>query len=421
MQASNLKNNWKRHFIPFWVSQMFSILGSSLVQFTLVWWLTRETGSATVLATASVFALIPEIVVQPFAGAIVDRVNRKMVIIVADAIIALATIGLGVLFYLDRVEVWLIYGIMLLRALGSAFHYPAEQASVALMVPEEHLARIAGLNQASRGIINIVSAPMGALLLELLDVEGSLLIDVVTAAIAIGIVAFTLIPKQQELAKQGKSWFGTVMRDMRDGFLYLVSWKGLMVLTGLALVFKVALSPAFSLIPLLVYEHLNGDAVQYSLVEVVAGVGIILGGLVLGMWGGFKKSVYTMFLGGLGVGLGIFLMGFIPKGKIYWILPPIFLVGFMIPIIDGPIIAILQAKVDNEYQGRVMTLFGSIINISGPIGLIAAGPVSDKFGIQIWFITAGILIFASMMFGFFNKQLINMDQGPDQAAQGTTL
>jgi len=107
-------------------------------------------------------------------------------------------------------------------------------------------------------------------------------------------------------------------------------------------------------------------------------------------------------------------MGFIPEGKIYWILPPIFLVGFMVAITDRAIIAILQAKIDNEYQGRVMTLFGSIINLSGPVGLIAAGPVSDAFGIQIWFITAGILIFTSMVFGFFNKPLMNMDQGPDQ-------
>lgn len=414
MHASNIQENWKRHFIPFWISQILSILGSALVQFTLVWWLVRETSSATVIAMASLFGLIPEIVVQPFAGAIVDRLNRKRIIIAADAIIALATIALGVLFYLDRVEVWFIYGIMLLRAIGGAFHYPAEQASVSLMVPEEHLARIAGLNQASRGIINILSAPMGALILELLDVEGSLLVDVVTATIAIGIVAFTFIPKQQELAKYGKSWFGTVMRDMRDGYKYLISWKGLMVLTGMALVFKVALSPAFSLIPLFVYEHLNGNAAQYSLVDVVAGVGIILGGLVLGVWGGFKKSVYTMFLGGMGVGLGIFLIGFIPEGRFSWILPLIFLVGFMIPIVDGPIITILQSKIDNEYQGRVMTLFGSIINLSGPIGLIAAGPVSDAFSIQIWFITAGVLIFMSMVYGFFNKNLMNMDQGPDQ-------
>ena len=129
---------------------------------------------------------------------------------------------------------------------------------------------------------------------------------------------------------------------------------------------------------------------------------------MLGVWGGFKKNIYTMFLGGLGVGLGIFLMGLLPAEKFYWALPPMFLVGFMVPIVDGPMSAILQAKVDNEYQGRVMTLFGSIINLSGPIGLAMAGPVSDAYGIQIWFITAGVLMFVSMGYGFFNKQLINI-------------
>ena len=406
------QKNWKRTFIPFWVSQMVSIFGSALVQFTLVWWLTRETGSASVLAIASMFALIPEIAIMPFAGAIVDRVNRKMIIIAADAVIALATLGLGVLFFLDHIEIWFVYAIMLLRAIGSAFHYPAEQASVALMVPPTHLARIAGLNQAAQGVINIISAPLGALILEYMDVEGALMIDVVTAAIAIAIVSFIKIPKQQALAQHGKSWFGTVLRDMRDGFAYLVSWKALMILTGLALVFKMALTPAFSLLPLLVYEHLNGNAAQYSLVEVAAGVGIIVGGLILGVWGGFKKHLHTMILGILGVGLGIFLIGFIPEGNFLWILPPIFVVGLMIPIVDGPLSAILQEKVDNEYQGRVMTLLGSIINLSGPIGLAAAGPAADAFGIQVWFIVAGALIFISMGIGLFNKELRQLDQGP---------
>ena len=192
-------------------------------------------------------------------------------------------------------------------------------------------------------------------------------------------MAFISIPSQQALAQHGKSWFGTVLRDMRDGFSYLLNWKALMILTGLGLVFKMALTPAFSLVPLLVYEHLDGDAVQYSLVEVIGGVGIIVGGLILGVWGGFKKQLYTMMLGILGVGLGILLMGCIPEGKFTWILPPMFLVGLMIPIVDGPLSAILQAKVDNEYQGRVMTLFGSIINLSGPIGLAVAGSSSRCF------------------------------------------
>ena len=161
MLDSMTQKGWKKVFFPFWISQMFSILGSSLVMFTLVWWLTEETGSATVLATATMFGMIPEIIVQPFAGAIVDRLNRKQVIIFADAAIAIATLFLGILFYFEMAGVWAIYGIMLIRAIGGAFHYPAEQASVALMVPDEQLAKLAGLNQAARGVINIVAAPAG--------------------------------------------------------------------------------------------------------------------------------------------------------------------------------------------------------------------------------------------------------------------
>ncbi len=404
--------NWKPRFFTFWSSQMLSIFGSALVQFTLVWWLTQETGSATVLATATLVGLLPQIIVQPFAGAIVDRISRKQVIIIADALIALATLALGILFFLGKAQIWHIYAIMFIRAIGEAFHYPAEMATVPLMVPEDQLSRIAGLNQAANGIINIISAPLGALVLNLIGVQGSLLIDVVTAAIAISIVAFMAIPRQQALESRGKDWFSTILHDMKDGLQYLLSWKGMVVLTLIALVFKMALSPAFSLIPLLVYQHLGGNAAQYSLVEVVAGVGIIIGGALLGIWGGFKKRVYTLFAGAIGVGLGVLALGFIPKDRFYLILPPMLLIGLMIPMTDGPIMAILQARVDNEYQGRVMTIFGSIINLSGPIGLIAAGPVADALGLQVWFIAAGVLILASILYGRFNKHMMNIDSDP---------
>jgi DHA3 family macrolide efflux protein-like MFS transporter len=404
--------NWKRLFIPFWVSQILSIFGSALVQFTLVWWLTQETGSATVLATATLVGLLPTIIVMPFAGAIVDRLNRKTVIIFSDALIALATLGLGALFFLEKVQVWHIYAVMLIRAVGGAFHFPAEMATVPLLVPEDQLSRIAGLNQAANGIINIVSAPLGALILDLIGVEGSLIIDVATASLAVAIIAFIAIPRQQKLEQRGGAWFRTILHDMRDGLRYLLGWKGLVVLTFIALVFKMALSPAFSLIPLLVYQHLGGNAAQYSLVEVVTGVGIIIGGLLLGIWGGFKKRVYTMFTGALGVGLAILALGFLPEGKFIWILPPMFLTGFMVPIVDGPIMAIMQARIENEYQGRVMSLFGSLINLSGPIGLIAAGPVADTLGLQVWFIAAGVLVIASILFGAFNKHLMSIDTSP---------
>ncbi len=416
MENSKIQQDWKKAFFPFWISQLVSLLGSALVMFTLVWWLTEKTGSATVLATATMVGMIPEIIIQPFAGAIVDRINRKRVIIIADGVIAFATLVLGILFYLDLADVWAIYGLMLIRAVGGAFHYPAGQASVALMVPREQLARLGGLTQAARGIINIVSAPLGALILTYMDVEGAMLIDVVTAAIAIGIVAMTHIPRQEKLASNGGNWFSTVMQDMKDGLRYVIQWKAMVLLVGIALVFKAALSPAFSLIPLLVYEHLQGNAAQYSLVEVVGGVGIILGGLLLGVWGGFKKQILTIFLGLFGVGVGVFLMGFIPAGGFIWMLPLMFLVGFTVPLVDGPFGAIMQSAVDNAYQGRVMTLLGSILNLSGPIGLAMAGPASDRFGLQVWYITAGLLIFACLLFGLFNKTVMRVEEGPDQGS-----
>jgi len=412
MEELKTENNWKKQFFPFWSSQMLSLLGSALVQFSLVWWLTKETGSATVLAMATMFALIPEIVIQPFAGAITDRIDRKKVIIISDASIALATLVLGIFFFFDKVEVWYIYAIMMIRGIGSAFHFPAEQASVSLMVPRDQLSRIAGLNQAAKGIINIVSAPLGALVMELVGVEGSLLIDVVTAALAIGIVSFVIIPRQPELEKKDGSWFGTVMTDMKDGLRYLIGWKGIMVITVMALIFKIALSPAFSLIPLLVSSYFGGDAAQYSMVEVAVGIGIIVGGSILGVWGGFKRKTYTMFLGGLGIGLGMIALGSIPQDGFYYSLPTLFVIGFMVPMVDGSLMAIMQEKIDNEYQGRVFTMFGSILYLSTPVGLAIAGPVSDALGVQFWFVLAGILVLVTMCGGMAFKSLRNIETDP---------
>ena len=114
-------NNWKKTFFPFWIGQAFSLFGSMLVQFALVWWLTKETGSATILATATAFAILPEIFISPFAGAIVDRFNRKKLIIISDGAIAFATVILAVLFYFNLVEVWHVYLMMFLRAVGGPF------------------------------------------------------------------------------------------------------------------------------------------------------------------------------------------------------------------------------------------------------------------------------------------------------------
>jgi len=399
--AANSITSWKKPFFLFWSSQAFSLFGSALVQFALVWWLTKTTGSASVLAIASTLAVLPQIIISPFAGTLVDRMNRKWVIIISDSLIALATVLLAVIFYMGAIQIWHVYALMFIRAIGGAFHYPAEQSSISLMVPHDQLSRIAGLNQAMQGAISIIAPPLGALLLELLNVQSTLAIDFITAFFAVAILLGVHVPQPEKISGDKEFSAKSLFNDLKGGFSYIIQWKGLLYLIVLAMVMKIALSPAFSLLPLLVNKHFNGNAAQYGLSESVAGVGIVLGGLPLGIWGGFKKKIYTTSMGLAFLGVGFTWTSFLNSQQFSVFLPIMFMVGFMIPMIDGPIMAIMQSKVNPEYQGRVFTIMSSLVWLTTPIGLGIAGPVSDLLGIRIWYLIAGLLcIFVTLAAAF---------------------
>jgi DHA3 family macrolide efflux protein-like MFS transporter len=176
---------WARRFFTIWTGQALSLFGSALVQFALIWWLTQESGSATVLAIATLVGMLPQIVIGPFAGALVDRWNRRIIMIAADAMIAIFTLLLAYLFATGTIQIWHVYAIMAIRSLGGAFHFPAMAASTPLMVPDEQLTRINGLNQALQGVNSLVAPPAGALLISILPTQGILMIDVGTAMLAI--------------------------------------------------------------------------------------------------------------------------------------------------------------------------------------------------------------------------------------------
>jgi DHA3 family macrolide efflux protein-like MFS transporter len=408
-------SDWRFHFFIIWTGQAFSLIGSRVVQFALVWWLTRLTGSATVLATATMVALIPEIFLAPIAGAYVDRWNRRTVMIVADGMIALASLWLAYLFWMDATQIWHVYVIMLVRAVGGSFHWPAMQASTSLMVPEKHLARVAGLNQTLNGALSIVGPPLGALLMEVLLLYGVMLVDVGTAMLAILPLFFAHVPqpKRDDIDAKGAAK-PSIWTDMRGGLRYILGWPGLMVLIGGAMVVKIALTPSFSLLPLLVSEHFNGDAAQFSLLEAVSGVGIVAGGVILSVWGGFRRKIYTTMMGMVVLGWGFVVLGFTPGGLFWMALASTFVVGLMIPLIDGPIMAILQGTVTPEMQGRVFTLMGSLLWMTSPFGLAVAGPVSDWLGLQVWYITAGVLCGVTGLAGFFIPAIVSIEENANR-------
>jgi DHA3 family macrolide efflux protein-like MFS transporter len=409
VSSQSLKaTSWKLPFFTIWTGQVFSLIGSRVVQFALVWWLTQLTGSATVLATASMVALIPEILLAPIAGAYVDRWNRRVVMMVADGMIALALLWLAYLFWVDAVQVWHVYLVMAARAVGGSFHWPAMQASTSLMVPQKHLTRVAGLNQTLNGALNIVGPPLGALLMEVLPLHGVMLLDVGTAGLAILSLLFVHVPqpKRDDMGAEKPS----IWTDMREGLRYIRGWPGLMALIGVAMVIKIALTPAFSLLPLLVSQHFNGGVAQFSLLEAVAGVGIVVGGIILSVWGGFRRKVYTTLLGMIVLGLGFAVLGLAPGGLFWMALASIFVVGLTIPLVDGPIMAILQGTVAPEIQGRVFTLMSSLLWITSPFSLAVAGPVSDWLGLQVWYVAAGALCGLTGLALFFVPVIVNIEE-----------
>lgn len=403
LEASKLSQqnrDWRIPFFTLWSGQAFSLLGSQLVQFALVWWLTHATRSATVLATATLASMLPGILLGPFAGACVDRWDRRTVMIVADAVVALASLGLALVSAFGTMRVGYVYIIMMVRALGGAFHWPAMQASTSLMVPEKQLSRVAGLNQTLNGALNIAAPPLGALLVSLLPLHGVLAIDVSTAMLAILPLTWIHIPRPERMALTGEVKT-SLWHDVLEGLRYMLGWPGLFWVGVIALLVNLLLSPVFALVPIFVIEHLGGQALELGWLESCWGFGIVAGGLILSIWGGFRRRVMTSLMGVVGMGLSTLLLGLTPRGLLWPALVSTFLAGVMIPIANGPVLAIVQAKVAPHMQGRVLTLMNSASAAASPLGLLIAGPIADLLSVNVWFVVGGAVCLLLGVVGFF--------------------
>jgi len=406
---------WKAIFATIWTGQAFSLMGSQVAQFALVWWLTRTTGSATVLATATLVALVPGIVLGPLSGALVDRWNRRLIMMCADSCAALVAAWLAYLFWSGSLQVWHVYIVMFVRSIAGGFHWPAMQASTSLLVPKEQLSRVAGLNQTLFGAMSIAAPPLGALLLELLPLHGMMAIDVVTATIAVSTMAAVHIP-QPRRAEPASASPSSVWQDLHEGLRYVRGWPGMMALMVLAALISFLIVPAFSLVPVLVTRHYGGQALELGWINSAWGIGSLLGGLALSAWGGFRRRIVTSLVGLMGIGAGMLVVGFSPAPGLWLGLSGMFVAGFMMPIANGPFMAAIQTVVAPGMQGRVFTLLGSASSLMAPLSLAIAGPVADAFGVQVWYIVGGV---ASLVIGagsFMVRPLMGIEDG----ARGST-
>jgi MFS transporter, DHA3 family, macrolide efflux protein len=423
---SALPGNWQVRFFTIWFGQAFSMLGSHLVGFAFVWYLTETTGSATILAIGTLVQILPQVVISPIAGALVDRWNRKWVMIVFDSITALFTLLVAFLFLLDSAQIWHIYLAMFVRSACGQFQWAALSASTTLMVPKKQLSRVAGANQTLNGIMNILGPALGALLIALLPMQGVLFIDVSTAFLAVIPLLFFTIPQPIRNGSKDSAKITpdtSLWQDLAEGWKYVIGWHGLLAIIIVAMLVNFLINPAFSLLPLVVTEHFGKGAYELGFINSAFGIGVIVGGLVLSAWGGFKNRILTSLVALTISGGAVLAVGLAPSNLYLLAVAGMALFGFLNPMVNGPLMAVMQAKVEPEIQGRVFTLLNAGAGLASPLGLIIAGPVADATNNQLWFILGGIATILTGLVTFFipNIRAMGLDMNEESLQPSNEL
>ncbi|WP_156312166.1 MFS transporter [Lysinibacillus contaminans] len=384
----HIMDNWKRNIVLFLGSQTISLFGSSLVQYAIMWYITLNTQSGIMMTISIICGFVPTFFLSPIAGVWADRYNRKILIILSDGLIAISTLILAILFLMGHDSLWLLFVISAVRAIGAGIQTPAVGAILPQIVPEEKLTKINSANGSIQAIVMLVSPMASGALLTMASIEAILFIDVITATIAIlTLLVFLDIPAHAKaLQKQTTSYFN----DLQQGFTYIKNHEFLKKFFLFFAFFFILAAPVSFLTPLQVTRSFGNDVWRLTAIEITFALGMLIGGIFMASWGGFKNKVHTMTLAALLIGGSTFSLGIIPVFWLYLIFMGI--VGLAIPIFNIPATVLLQEKVEGDYLGRVFGVLGMISTSMMPLGMLIFGPIADVIQIEWLLIGTGLLL-----------------------------
>lgn len=396
---------WQIRYGAIFVGQAFSLIGSAMTQFVLLWWITDTTGSVSALALAGLFALLPQALLGPVAGTFVDRYSRKAIMIIADLVTAACMCVLVALFLSDTIALWHLYAMMALRSAMQAFQQPAVMASVPMLVPESFLTRANGLSQTMMGLMAVAAAPLGALAISVMPIGWALSIDVFTAILGIVPLLIFAIPQSAKPAGAAEG----VWAEFKEGVAAVRQDRGLYHLFILLGAVLVIIMPCFTLVPLLVKEHFGGAAREVAIIESVGGIGMVVGGALIALIAPKRRVPWFLW----GWGLSCITMGLMAWTGNYWIGVFWWLVSGVTFIAgNAPLNAIFQTRVPNHLLGRVMALMGTVMGLAAPIGLAVMTPLGEIFGVRWLFVAMGIGGGLVALLGFMSRPIRALVQPP---------
>jgi len=365
-----------RGFILLWAGQFVSIFATRMSHFAITLWAWDLTGTATGLVLVGVLGFLPSVLLSPFAGALVDRLNRKLMLAVSDAGAALGTAILLVLFYTGKAQIWHLYTVAALMGIFETFQYPAYSAVVTTIVPKEQYARANGMRSVVGSASGIAAPLLAGALLLVIDIPAFLVIDLVTFGLALLTLLIVVIPQPERSAGQSEERT-SIWKDTVQGFQYVFARKSLTLIILLFTFSNIAAAFLYPMMTPMILAKTGEDTVILGTVQSASSIGFLAGGLLMSAWGGPKKRMHAVnlsfILEGLLGALVFGLSGSLP----FWIVGGFFSsVGN--PIINSAYIAILQAKVAPDYQGRVFGIDHTLSTVSFPIGQLIAGQLADR-------------------------------------------
>jgi DHA3 family macrolide efflux protein-like MFS transporter len=399
---AKLNETWKKNVFIFLSSQAVSLFGSLLVQYAISWYIVLRTQSGVMMTISVICGFLPTLLLSPFAGVWADRYNRKMLIVLSDAGIAVSTLVLAIFFLLGYDAIWLLFVISAIRALGTAIQTPTVSAFLPQIVPEDKLIRVNGTFQSIQSIIMLVCPMLAGALLTVASVEAIFFIDVFTAFLAILILLLFLHVPVHAKALEKKPV--TYLSDMREGLAYIRNRGFVRKLFLFCAVYLFLITPASFLTPLQTARSFGSEVWRLTAIEIAFSVGMTAGGIAIAFWGGFKNKMHTMVLSCLVNGVCVFALGVTPVFWLYLVFTG--LIGVIIPFFNTPFTVLLQQKIEGDYLGRIFGVFTMISSAAMPLGMLVFGPVADIVQIEWLLIGTGILLFAESFFLLGSRELI---------------
>ena len=379
-----------------------SLLTSAIVQYAIIWHITFKTGSAVDLAMATIAGILPQILLGPIAGVIVDRFDRKKIMMYSDGMIAVATLILGILFLYGEPSMMGMYIVLAVRSLGSTFHSPSFTASIPMLAPKEKLVKISGINQTINSITLIIAPILAGILFGAIPLPYIIFLDIIGAIFGIGSIAMVHIPNPEK--KEEKS---NILLEMKQGFGEIKQSRFLLILTMYVIAICIIFMPIASMYPLITKNYFRLEAIHVSIVEVLFSIGMLVGGIAMAKEVGFRKKQYTILVAMLIFAVALIASGLIPNSMFWMFVFLTFVMGSMGPFFEGLYTVILQTKIEPQKQGRVFSIVMSFMQLATPIGLFLVAPIAEQIGVEKMFVISGILMIIATLVTISLKTIRN--------------